>query len=203
LPFLPTSTSWLNLTEPGVRDLDDKAARRGVFRFGPNLVEACVHADDDCLRAFAGSATSGRARSRKIGSWSTEGATPTRKGPDHRLGYRLVLIDGRELSHPTNEHTTLIARSGLLPGVEPLSQSRGRISASPTTAARSRSLSRGSWLPERAERRYHLGGDLLKLVGPVGLGDHEVERREPCHDKVVEVADHLLNRPGDLVGLQI
>jgi transposase len=38
--FTPTSSSWLNLVERWVRDLTDKAIRRGVFRSVPELIAA-------------------------------------------------------------------------------------------------------------------------------------------------------------------
>ena len=38
LHFTPTSSSWLNLVERWFRELSDKALRRGVFHFVPDLV---------------------------------------------------------------------------------------------------------------------------------------------------------------------
>jgi transposase len=40
LHFTPTSSSWLNLVERWFRELTDKALRRGVFHFVPDLISA-------------------------------------------------------------------------------------------------------------------------------------------------------------------
>ena len=51
LHFTPTSSSWLNLVERWLRELTDKAIRRGVFRSVPDLIAAIeeylrVHNED-------------------------------------------------------------------------------------------------------------------------------------------------------------
>jgi len=51
MPFVPTSSSWLNLVERWFGMLTDKAVRRGVFHSVPELVEAIqgflsAHNDD-------------------------------------------------------------------------------------------------------------------------------------------------------------
>jgi transposase len=40
LPFIPTSSSWLNLVERWFREITDKRIRRGVFRSVEQLIEA-------------------------------------------------------------------------------------------------------------------------------------------------------------------
>jgi transposase len=40
LHFIPTSSSWLNLVERWLRELTDKAIRRGVFHSVPDLIDA-------------------------------------------------------------------------------------------------------------------------------------------------------------------
>jgi transposase len=60
LHFIPTSSSWLYLVERWLRDLDDKAIRRGVFHSVPNLIaaiQAYLSANNDSPHAFVWTAT--------------------------------------------------------------------------------------------------------------------------------------------------
>jgi transposase len=61
-PFIPTSSSWLNLVERWFREITDKRIRRGTFHNVPQLIDAImdyIHADNKSPRPFVWTAKPG------------------------------------------------------------------------------------------------------------------------------------------------